>query len=170
MDLKTGLPPLVSGNSKVLILGTLPGDESFRKQQYYSHPDNQFWRIIAAAFNQQLSTEYPDSVAFLHKRGIALWDVLRCANRQGSLDCDIENEAPNDVAAFLSEWPCVKAVFFNGGKACNCFKKHIAKTIPTKLLESITFTQLPSSSPTPGKYVKSFDAKLAEWKLVCSRI
>jgi len=91
--LKLSFPPIADSSCVCLILGSMPGEESLRRQQYYGHPRNAFWRII----NENLpNRSYEDRCSFLLAHGIALWDVLKSAHRQGSLDSAIRNEKPNE--------------------------------------------------------------------------
>ena len=119
---KEGLDPVVGDNSRVLILGTLPGDESIEKQEYYSKSGNRFWKIIYSLFGgTEPSTCYKDRVHFLKSHGIAIWDVLYQAVRAGSSDSDIEQEIPNDVKSFLSNYPTIELIAFNGEKSRESF-------------------------------------------------
>ena len=87
--MKTGLAPIAGKSSRLLILGSLPGDESIRRQQYYAHPRNHFWPIMAGLLGEELPEDYEKKKAMLLRHGIALWDVLFSAEREGSLDTNI---------------------------------------------------------------------------------
>ena len=83
---KQGFPPIIDASSRVLILGTLPSDESLRQQQYYAHPRNQFWRILAEIYHVPFPATYPDRKALVLQKQLALWDVVQHGEREGSLD------------------------------------------------------------------------------------
>jgi TDG/mug DNA glycosylase family protein len=125
MEIKIGLPPIVGRSPKVLILVSLPGDESLRLRQYYAHPNNQFWRILARVYRKVLSERYDERVNFLAKQGVALWDVLQSAERKGSMDSAIIGETANNISALLTAHPSLQGVGFNGGKAHLLFSRHV---------------------------------------------
>lgn len=154
--------PIVDENSKVLILGTMPSVISIEKNEYYANPKNQFWDIIHEIFNSMLNGEYEQKVAFLKNNKIALWDVLYTCEREGSLDKNIKNEKPNDFADILKRYPNISYIIFNGSTAYKLFKRYIGFNIKT----GIKYKQLPSTSPIPGKNVKTFDEKIQDWKII----
>ena len=91
-------PPVVSRNSKVLILGSMPGEVSLKAEQYYAHPRNAFWPIMGELFGAGPSLPYQERLVALDNAGIALWDSLRACTRPGSLDSAIRDEEANDFA------------------------------------------------------------------------
>ena len=99
----TGLPPLVSPATKVLILGSFPGVRSLQAQEYYGHPQNQFWKILQAIWPSSAciscANSYEISSNWLLERGLGVWDVYARCEREGSLDSAIRNAVPNDIAA-----------------------------------------------------------------------
>lgn len=113
--------PIIDENSKVLILGTMPGNKSLQFNQYYANPTNQFWKILSFITATDFITDYEIKKRLLLKHHIAIWDVLMHCEREGSLDINISDEASNDFQIFLPKYPSVKAVFFNGSKAERLF-------------------------------------------------
>ena len=89
MDYKEGLQPVIGPNPRILILGSLPGDESLRKQEYYGNPRNMFWDVMSGVLGEKAPIRYPERVEYLKRHGIALWDALHVAEREGSLDANI---------------------------------------------------------------------------------
>jgi len=89
-------PPIASENSKVLVLGSMPGRESLRVRQYYAKKGNAFWPIMGELFGAGLSSRYEQRVKLLQSVGVALWDSLRACKRPGSLDAAITEEVPNN--------------------------------------------------------------------------
>ena len=110
------LNPIWNGDSRVLILGTMPSPQSRKKQFYYAHPQNRFWKVMAAV----LEEEYPETndakQAMLLRRGIALWDVLLTCDIQGASDQSIRNPQPNDIGRLLEQCP-IRQVFTTGRRA-----------------------------------------------------
>lgn len=160
MAKRTCLPPIAGDKPKILILGSMPGAASLRKQQYYAHPQNQFWRLLGEVLGEDLAAlEYPDRLALLKKRGVALWDVLASCRRPGSLDADICDEEPNAVGKFIRETG-VRAVFLNGGKAEAAFNQFVADALPC----GVEVRRLPSSSPAHASW--TFDEKLQAWRTI----
>ena len=156
--------PVVGKNPKALILGSMPGIASLKKNRYYAHPQNQFWRLLGAAIQENLAEmDYDARLKTLQRRGIALWDVLASCSREGSLDADISDEEPNAVAALLRETG-IKAVFLNGSKAASAFRAFIAESLP----DGVAVVKLPSSSPAHASL--SFEEKLAAWKSVAGAL
>jgi len=156
MKLLTSFPPILDARSRILILGSMPGVESLRLQQYYANPRNQFWKILYELFNTQVSQDYTEKVSFIMSKQIAVWDVIGTCYRQGSLDSKIREEKVNDFSALFKTYPAIKTVLFNGGKAHETYKKWIGfDTIP-----NLTFHKLTSSSPAN---TKKYEEKLREW-------
>jgi len=154
--------PIVNENSRVLILGSIPGVESLRRQQYYANRRNQFWPIIYNIFGLEPEDSYEQRTGFLLDKGIALWDVIEKCERVGSLDSNIKNEQPNNIRDLLKSHPNIWLVAFNGTKAYETYRKKVGFEQNGEL----TYRRLPSTSPIPGKNIKSFAEKLAEWKTV----
>lgn len=157
-----GLAPVAAGDARLLVLGTMPGVESLRRQQYYAHPRNQFWRLVFAALAAQDPAAYTERVAFLIQHGIALWDVLEACEREGSLDARIVRgtERPNDILGFLRGHARIRAVALNGGKADRLFRSRIVPHLGD-LGRGLEILPLPSSSPA---HTVPFAAKLGRWR------
>jgi hypoxanthine-DNA glycosylase len=157
---KRSFPPIVAPDARLLILGTLPGEESLRLEQYYGHPRNHFWPIIASVFGGTHEDDYRERCARLTKNKVALWDVLQYAERRDSLDSNIKNEVPNTFDAFFAQNPGICTIAFNGQKAHAFYRRYVSK------MSGIAHDRhriliLPSTSPA---YTRSFDEKAAEWR------
>ena len=162
VEVKRGFPPVFDARAKVLILGSLPGDESLRRREYYGHPRNQFWALLGAVFGQNLGRcEYQRKCAFLLRERIALWDVLQAAERHGSLDTAIRKERPNDLPTLIGELPRLRAVGCNGGKAHQSFRRHFGAWLNESPRE-ISLVRLPSSSPAYA--AMPLEAKVWRWQ------
>ena len=153
-------PVFADENSRLIILGSMPGRASLDAGRYYAHPRNQFWPIIGAITGTSAQAPYEERVASLRESGIALWDVLQSCVRPGSLDSDISDEKPNDFVKLFAAYPGITHVFFNGGKAENSFRRHVAPHLETRL----EFTRLPSTSPAHAGM--SFEKKMAAWQVI----
>jgi hypoxanthine-DNA glycosylase len=139
-------PPLSAPHCRVLILGTVPGQASLRRQQYYAHPRNAFWPILAAFTATDPGSAYTDRAAAVVGAGIAVWDVLAACERPGSLDRDIDpaSARPNDFVAFFREHPAITTVCCNGGTAAQLFRRHV---LAGDAAPAVNLVQLPSTSP-----------------------
>lgn len=155
---KYSFTPISNSNAQILILGTMPGEQSLAANQYYGHPRNAFWRILFSLFNTPFSADYQLRKNILLENRIALWDVLEACVRPGSLDSAIEQEVANDFDSFLKTHPNIIHIYFNGQKAAAFFKKYV------KLEKEYHLTTLPSTSPAHAG--KSFEAKLKDWSLI----
>ncbi|MFD1771058.1 DNA-deoxyinosine glycosylase [Sphingobacterium suaedae] len=143
---KTSFAPILPENSKILILGSLPGDRSLAEQQYYAHPQNRFWKTIANLFNEPFPLTYPERIELLHRKHIALWDVCRTAIRKGSMDTDINQEEPNPIHRLLEQQPDIKTICFNGQKAKTLYDKYFDRQA------HILYLSLPSTSPANASF------------------
>ncbi len=164
--MKEGLGPIVWPNSRILILGSLPGDESLRLQQYYANPRNQFWTILAGIYGEALEADYTRRLSFLKDRCIALWDVVQRADRTGSLDSSIRNATTNDFAQLLARTPALRTIAFNGGTAARMFERDVRNGIDPKRMQSIEIVPLPSTSPIPGRNVLTLAQKIEKWRII----
>lgn len=153
------LEPIVDSNSKILILGSIPGKQSLEKQEYYGNARNAFWKIIYSLHEAEMEDDYDKRVEFIKQNNIALWDVIKNCNREGSLDTNIKNEQANDFANFFKDYPNIECVFFNGAKSHDVFKKKIG----FDQFESLRFEKLTSTSP--ANTIK-FEHKLEQWKMI----
>ena len=148
--------PIIGKDAKILILGSMPGVESLKRQQYYAYSRNVFWKLIHELLGETYKEAYTDRLFTLGKHRIALWDVLKHCERIGSLDKDIKNEYPNDFEAFYANNPSIKAVFFNGQKARKSYEKNFGAN-----RKRMTFHELPSTSPANTRY--PYAEKLLRW-------
>ncbi len=162
MTTTQGLAPVIDEKSRVLILGTLPGAESLRQQRYYSDRRNKFWALLESVFGASAGRTYAERLEFLSSHGIALWDVLRSAEREGSSDAAIAQPEPNAFAELFVRFPALHRVAFNGTKPESLWLTHIIPRSDVPHDRLVTKT-LPSSSGTPGRYVLPFEEKLAHW-------
>lgn len=147
--------PIVDGNSRILILGTMPGEESLRQQQYYAHKQNLFWKFICNVTNQTFTEVYEERKQLLLNNQIALWDVCQTCIREGSLDSGIKEVIPNSIDRLLKNYTNIQTIAFNGKKAEALFKKHF------KVLDNINYLSLPSTSPANASI--SMEKKLNAW-------
>lgn len=147
--------PVTRADTRLLILGSLPGPVSLAEQRYYAHPQNQFWRLTGGVIGRDLVTlAYEDRLAVLLKAGIGLWDTVAAATRKGSLDADIRLHEASDIAALAAALPELRAIAFNGGKSAGIGRKQLAGS-------SLALIDLPSSSPAYA--AMSFERKLEAW-------
>lgn len=161
--LSFGFPPISSPSARVLVLGSLPGRLSLERGEYYAHPQNSFWKIIAARVRDRPS-DYAGRVRALIEQRVALWDVLAAATRSGSLDADISEDAiPNNFRAFFHAHPDIRLIGFNGGTATKLFERHVTPTL-TEAQRCIPRTTLPSTSPAHAGL--SFPEKADRWSVI----
>jgi double-stranded uracil-DNA glycosylase len=158
--IKHSFPPIIPEGARLLILGTLPGEESLRLQQYYGFARNHFWSLIAALSDQPLPATYAEKTALLHANRWALWDVLEGAERIGSSDAAIRNPTVNAFGDFFAAYPDIATVAFNGQKARDLFRRYVVKSglVPE---DRFTAIELPSSSPL---YTIPFEEKRQLWQ------
>jgi len=155
-----GLAPIASPASRLIVLGSFPGAASLAARQYYAHPRNQFWPILSALWQVGLvQLPYPQRVAELERRGLAVWDVYASCRREGSLDSAIEDAVPNDLAGLRRRCPQLQAVAHNGGESARHMRVTQGLGLPVY--------RLPSTSPANASW--SFERKLAAWREVFQR-
>jgi hypoxanthine-DNA glycosylase len=156
LTLKRSFPPVVDDRTRILILGSLPGEASLARGQYYAHPLNQFWSLLGAVIDTDLrALDYPARLEALRARRIGLWDVVAEARRLGSLDGNIRDHAPNDLVGLVAALPDLRAIGFNGGTSARIGRKQLQHVADPPHLVA-----LPSSSPA---YTRPFEEKKAEW-------
>ena len=160
----TGFAPLIGDDARVLILGSLPGKRSLREHQYYAHPQNSFWRLMAQLLHIDPVNSYVDRCNALKENRIALWDVLVSAHRAGSLDSAIEvaGARKNDFAGLLNENQGIRLICFNGRKSREFFDRLVVEELPSA--SNFQLVNLPSSSAAHA--AMNFDEKLKHWSVV----
>lgn len=153
---KSAFAPFVFADTRLLILGTLPGEASLREQRYYAHPQNQFWRLTGAVIGREdlPSLEYEARRDTLRAHGIGLWDTIASAVRPGSLDAAIRDAEHAPLADLVATLPALRAVAFNGGTSARIGRRLLAGS-PLALVD------LPSSSPAYA--AMPFAQKRARW-------
>ncbi|MBJ7313977.1 DNA-deoxyinosine glycosylase [Rugamonas sp. CCM 8940] len=149
--------PVVDQRTRLLVLGSLPGDQSLLRNEYYGNKQNKFWELLGVVIDVDLrSLNYDARLAALLEHGIGLWDVIAEAERAGSLDSAIYNASHNALAELVATLPSLRAIGFNGGTAARLGRKQLQATA-TRL----SLIDLPSSSPA---YTIGFEPKLQVWR------
>ena len=158
MAAKHALDPVVAASSRVLILGSLPGDASLKATQYYAHPRNAFWPLIGGLLGEPLpALPYEERLDRLKARGVGLWDVIASAERAGSLDAAIRSPEAADLRGLVGSLPDLSAIAFNGGLAAKLGRRILGD------LEGVVLIDLPSSSPA---HAISLSAKAESWAIL----
>ncbi len=165
LSLVCGFPPIAAPDARVLVLGTMPSVASLAKQQYYGHPQNAFWPIMGRLFGAGPELPYEERRRILCEQGVAVWDVLRECQREGSLDAaiEVESESSNDFVPFLRAHFEIRGIFFNGQKAETAFRRHVLPKLG-EFEREFRYARLPSTSPAHAG--RSFAQKLAAWRAV----
>lgn len=163
IESSTGFAPIAKADARVIILGSLPGQRSLEEARYYAHPQNAFWKIMAAIFD--IGGDYDARCAQLIENRIAVWDVLQSSARAGSLDADIQMKTAkaNEFKGFFELHPGIERVCFNGRKAEQIYRRMV---LPHLIEVNHELVGLPSTSPAHA--AMSFDKKLAIWRSMLS--
>lgn len=157
--LLTGLPPVIPSPCHLLVLGSLPGNRSLAAQQYYAHPQNQFWRLMERVTGDSLQGRaYDDRLGVLARHRIGLWDVIATARRASSLDGDIQQAVRNPLAGLVAQMPDLRAVACNGALAARLAMRELSAS-------ELPLLALPSSSPA---YTLNFAAKADRWQALAA--
>jgi hypoxanthine-DNA glycosylase len=157
MNRINSFPPVVDEHSEILILGSVPGVKSLEMQQYYAHPQNQFWKLMFHLFNEEFSTDYSARLELLKTNKVALWDVIESCERKGSLDTEIKDEIDNDILELIDNHPNIKTIFCNGQKSYKNLLRILGRNF------KILIIVLPSTSPL---HTVKFEEKLESWKMI----
>ena len=134
------IEPVFDSDSRVLILGTMPSPKSREVGFYYGHPRNRFWKVLALVLGESEPSSITEKIALLHRRHIALWDVLAACEIEGASDASIRQPKPNNLACIFSAAP-IRAVFTTGAAAYRLYQKYQAP------LTGLNAYRLPSTSP-----------------------
>lgn len=157
--MKTEYPfnPIYDENSKMLILGSFPSVKSREANFYYAHPQNRFWRIMARVCKQKPPVTVGQKRRFLLENNIALWDVIKSCDIEGSSDASICNVEVNDICDILKKTK-IDAIYLNGKTTYKYFSKYVKN----KINKEIKITVLPSTSSANATF--TFDRLLYNWK------
>lgn len=139
------IPPVVDKDCRILILGSFPSVKSREEGFFYGHPQNRFWRALAAVFNEDIPVDTPSKESFLLRHHIALWDVIASCKIDGSSDASIRNAVPVDLSQIFAKAP-IERILCNGALAGKLYKKHLQ---PITNMEPIV---LPSTSPANASW------------------
>ncbi|HRI75628.1 MAG TPA: DNA-deoxyinosine glycosylase [Alphaproteobacteria bacterium] len=158
-------PPVAADNPRALILGSMPGVKSLAAGEYYAHPQNAFGKILSTLFDMPAG-DYAQRLRIITENNLALWDVLKYCEREGSLDSAIDGTSieVNDFAALLTQHKNIRRVFLNGGKAAQEFKRRVLPDLPREITARLKITQLPSTSPAHAGM--TFADKAAAWSII----
>lgn len=156
---KAAFPPSVDERTRLLILGSLPGDTSIRQGEYYAHRGNAFWTLIGDVLGEDLRGQpYAMRLKRLRARGVGLWDVIESADRDGSLDSAIRSAELRDLAAFAARLPMLEAVAFNGKTASLHGRRQLGERA------ELTLIDLPSSSGAHAMLTR--EKKADAWRVL----
>lgn len=156
MTKKRSFAPVVDEHTRILILGSLPGEASLAQGQYYANRQNRFWTLLGQVTGEDLpNMEYDAKLQALLRHHIGLWDVVAEAHRKGSLDSNIREHLSNDLIGLIQDLPNMVVIAFNGGTAAKIGLKQLGQQA-----ERYHIVKLPSSSPA---HTLSFPEKLSAW-------
>ncbi|EHQ25448.1 DNA-deoxyinosine glycosylase [Mucilaginibacter paludis] len=152
---KKAFKPIIDSSARILILGSMPGEQSLTEQQYYANKRNAFWQIMFDVFNAgKHLTDYQDKTNLLRRNDIGLWDVFASCEREGSLDVNIRNGMVNDFETLFKTHPQIRLILFNGSTSYKSFKKQMALT------SDMLYGVMPSTSPAN---TVAYQIKLTAW-------
>lgn len=151
------IQPVFDNDSQILILGSFPSVKSREEGFFYGHPQNRFWRVLAAVCEDAVPVTIEEKKAFLHRNHIAVWDVIQSCDIEGSADSSIKNVVPNDLTGIMDSTN-IGQIYVNGKKAEQLYKKYIFPRIGRKAI------CLPSTSPANAAW--NLERLIKEWKSI----
>jgi hypoxanthine-DNA glycosylase len=158
VTLKRAFPPVANAHTRVLVLGSLPGEMSLAAGRYYAHPQNALWRLVGHVLDEDIAAlPYEQRLERLLARGMGLWDTIETARREGSLDSAIKDAQARDLKALAATLPSLRALAFNGGTSTKIGMKMMAGS-------HLALIGLPSSSPAYA--AMRFEQKAAAWEVL----
>lgn len=157
MRVEHPIAPVYDEHSKILILGSFPSVKSREVMFFYGHPQNRFWRVVAAVFEDIFPETVEERRAFLLRHGIAVWDVIRSCDITGSSDASIKNVVPNDLREILEAAP-IRTIYVNGKTAEKMYRKY------TEALTGREAVVLPSTSPANAAW--SLERLVEAWGVI----
>ena len=149
--------PVYDGNSEILVLGTFPSVKSRESAFYYGHPQNRFWKVLAGLTGEEVPGSIAEKKTLLLKHRIAIWDVIRSCDIEGSSDSSIRNVTANDIAGLLAA-SRIEKIYGNGDKACRLYDKFCKEKTKKEII------RLPSTSPANAAF--SMEKLLRSWQVV----
>lgn len=149
--------PIYDEKSRVLILGTFPSVKSRENAFYYGHPQNRFWKVLAALVEEETPVSVEEKKEMLLRNGIAIWDVISSCDIEGSSDSSIRNVTANDIAGLL-EVCHIEKIYGNGDKACRLYDKFCKEKTKKEII------RLPSTSPANAAF--SMEKLLECWRVI----
>ena len=151
------IPPVYDRHSTILILGSFPSVKSRDVGFFYGHPQNRFWKVVAAVFGQSVPQTVDEKRAFLLRTGVALWDVIQSCDIVGSSDSSIRNVVPNDLTPIL-EQARIRQIFVNGKKAMSLYQRYLADQTGRAAI------CLPSTSPANASW--NLERLIQAWQVI----
>lgn len=156
-SIKHPIPPVYDQNSKVLILGSFPSVKSREGCFFYHHPQNRFWKTLAAVLEQPLPESIEEKRVFLLANHIAVWDTIASCTIEGSSDSSIKHVVPNDLSVILSAAPDLQ-IFCNGAASHQYYQKY------QEILTGRQAIRLPSTSPANAAW--TLERLKNEWSII----
>ena len=154
MTRKSSFSPVAGPDTRVLLLGSLPGEQSLSARQYYAHPRNRFWHLVGKVIGAELEPlDYDARLAALLAAKVGIWDTVASARRTGSLDAAIREVEPNPLAELAASLPELRAVGFNGAASAKIGMPQLAGS-------GLALISLPSSSPANASVPLAVKEKL----------
>ena len=155
MGIQHQIEPVYDNQSRILILGSFPSVKSRESGFFYGHPQNRFWKVLAAICDEKLPETKEEKITFLLQNQIAVWDVIASCDIEGSSDSSIKNVIPADISRIL-DTADIREIYCNGTTAYNLYRKHLEKLTGRKA------TKLPSTSPANA--ARNLDKLIVEWR------
>lgn len=154
--------PIIGRRPRIIILGSMPGVASLEAVQYYAHPRNAFWPIMAELFGVDHQADYKIRIQQIAAQPLILWDSLQSCHRPGSLDSniDVKSARANDFAGLLQRYPDIRAIVFNGATSEKYFRQLVVPGLPQAI--DIELIRMPSTSPANAGM--TFEQKLKVWR------
>lgn len=149
------IEPVYDEQSKILILGSFPSVKSREAQFFYHHPQNRFWKILGAIFDDEVPQTIEQKKSFLHFHHIALWDVIASCEIKGSSDSSIQHVKVNDLNRIIQQ-SSIQHIYTNGKTSYQYYQKYFDFDIP--------YDYLPSSSPANASY--SLEKLIEKWQII----
>ena len=151
------IDPVFDKNSRILILGSFPSVKSRESGFFYGHPQNRYWKVLSAVFEEECPETIPEKKAFLLRNHIAAWDVIHSCEITGSSDASIRNVTVNDLGMILRA-AAIREIYVNGKTAEKMYRKY------TEPVLGRPCTVLPSTSPANAAW--NLERLTEAWRVI----